>query len=68
MSESLVEYGNTTDRLDTLENRLRLTKKTLNEVIAFVNGLETQITDLHATVKYLKDVIGTLQSEKEVRL
>jgi hypothetical protein len=35
-----IEYGNTTDRLDTLENWLRLTKKTLHEVAAFANGLE----------------------------
>jgi hypothetical protein len=49
-----IEYGNTTDRLDTLENRLRLTKKTLHEVAAFANGLEAQIHELQKTVSALK--------------
>jgi hypothetical protein len=40
------EYENTTDRLDAMENRLRLAKKTMNEIIAFANGLETRIEAL----------------------
>lgn len=49
--ESPVEYESVADRLDAQENRIRLLRKTLHEVVAFCNALEERIAKLEAGIK-----------------
>jgi hypothetical protein len=61
-----VEYPTFLERLDALENRLQISKRTVHEIIAFVRTLEDRLDKLVALENQTAESAGTIGKADQI--